>query len=129
MPSTSLTLPLSKLRAVKAERLLVLTPDGHYAYRQALQVEEQAVKLYLSALQEFKAGLARDDVDGTPHDISPRERQVLALIADGKSSKLIAHELGISFRTAISHRYRTQTKLKAHKKTLPISRGQHCGGG
>ena len=46
--------------------------------------------------------------------ITPRERQVLALIAAGRSSKEIACELGIAFRTAICHRYRIQKKLQAH---------------
>jgi DNA-binding CsgD family transcriptional regulator len=38
--------------------------------------------------------------------LTPREVQVSALIAEGKTSKEIARELGISFRTVVCHRGR-----------------------
>lgn len=43
--------------------------------------------------------------------LSPRERQVLELAMEGKSSKVIAHELGISMRTVEVHRMRLMTRL------------------
>ena len=46
--------------------------------------------------------------------ISLRERQVLVLIASGKSSKQIAARLGIAFKTVVAHRYHIQKKLNAH---------------
>ena len=47
--------------------------------------------------------------------LTPREREVLRLIAEGKSSKAVAHTLGISFRTAVCHRYRIFKKLELHE--------------
>ncbi|WP_299885332.1 response regulator transcription factor [uncultured Lacinutrix sp.] len=44
--------------------------------------------------------------------ISPREKEVLRLIADGFSSKQIAHQLFISNHTAISHRKHLIEKFK-----------------
>jgi DNA-binding NarL/FixJ family response regulator len=44
--------------------------------------------------------------------LSPREREVLQLIAEGKTMKDIGGMLGISARTAESHRARIMTKLK-----------------
>ncbi|HXE33446.1 MAG TPA: response regulator transcription factor [Verrucomicrobiae bacterium] len=45
-----------------------------------------------------------------------RERQVLQLIAEGKSTKDIASLLGISVKTAESHRTRLMQKLEIHEK-------------
>lgn len=43
--------------------------------------------------------------------LTPREREVARLIASGHSSKQIAADLGISFRTVVSHRFRIFQKL------------------
>jgi DNA-binding NarL/FixJ family response regulator len=47
--------------------------------------------------------------------LSPREREVLVLIAGGKSTKEAATELGISVKTAESHRSRIMEKLDIHE--------------
>jgi PAS domain S-box-containing protein len=47
--------------------------------------------------------------------LTERERQVLVLIAGGKSTKLAAQELGISYKTADSHRSRILEKLGVHE--------------
>ncbi len=47
--------------------------------------------------------------------LTERERQVLVLIAAGKSTKEAATELGISYKTADSHRSRILEKLGVHE--------------
>jgi len=47
--------------------------------------------------------------------LSARERQVLQLIAEGKSTKDVASLLGISVKTAESHRTRLMQKLDIHE--------------
>jgi len=47
--------------------------------------------------------------------LTERERQVLVLIADGKSTKEAATTLGISYKTADSHRSRILEKLGVHE--------------
>jgi len=56
---------------------------------------------------------------GTPPAIShkgnrltPREREIVQLLAEGKSSKEVAYELGISVKTAETHRSRIMAKLE-----------------
>lgn len=49
-----------------------------------------------------------------PDPLTSRERQVLQLIGEGKSSKEIAVQLGISIKTAESHRTRMMQKLDIH---------------
>jgi len=46
--------------------------------------------------------------------LTERERQVLQLIAEGKSTKEVALILGVSFKTAESHRMRIMGKLEIH---------------
>ena len=65
-----------------------------------------------------------DDGPGAPHEIkefkarlallTQREREVLALLLEGLPTKLIAHQLGISSRTAEHHRAAVIQKMRAH---------------
>ena len=52
-----------------------------------------------------------DDPYGT---LSPREREVFHLVVDGRTTKEVARELGISVKTADNHRYRLMEKLGLH---------------
>ena len=47
--------------------------------------------------------------------LSGRERQVLQLVGEGKSTKDVAAQLGISVKTAESHRSRLMKKLDIHE--------------
>jgi DNA-binding NarL/FixJ family response regulator len=49
--------------------------------------------------------------------LTDREKQVLKLLAEGKSNKEAAQELGISVKTAMSHRENIMQKLDLHSKT------------
>ena len=57
----------------------------------------------------------QDKVDIRPEPLSPRERQVLQLIAEGKSTKEVAGLLNISVKTAETHRTRIMEKLDVHE--------------
>jgi DNA-binding NarL/FixJ family response regulator len=67
-------------------------------------------------------GVSRDAVraylDGsepTADGLTPREREVLQLVAEGKTTKEVAAVLGISVKTAESHRSRIMEKLDIHE--------------
>jgi DNA-binding NarL/FixJ family response regulator len=59
--------------------------------------------------------------------LSRREFQVLHLIVDGKSSKEIAVELGISFKTAVTHRTSIMSKLDVHEIASVVREAIHRG--
>jgi DNA-binding NarL/FixJ family response regulator len=59
-----------------------------------------------------QAFLTKDSLPERP--LSDRERQVLQLIAEGKTTKEIASMLGISVNTAESHRTNLMEKLDIH---------------
>ncbi len=46
--------------------------------------------------------------------LSPREAEVLQLIAEGKPNKQVAEELGVSFKTVDKHRQHLMAKLNIH---------------
>lgn len=55
---------------------------------------------------------------GDPYDeLTDREKQVLKLVAEGRSNKEVADLLGISVKTAMSHREHVMTKLHTHNRT------------
>jgi two-component system response regulator NreC len=66
------------------------------------KISHTVVKAYLS------------NVDAPADPLSARERQVLQLVAEGKSIKAIGDVLGISPRTAETHRIRIAQKLDLH---------------
>lgn len=60
--------------------------------------------------------VAAYSLSAVPHDpLSGRERQVLQLVCEGKSTKDVAEQLGISVKTADSHRARLMKKLGIHE--------------
>ena len=54
-------------------------------------------------------------VDIPSDSLSPRELQVLQLVAEGKTTKEVAALLNISVKTAESHRTRIMEKLDIHE--------------
>lgn len=63
-----------------------------------------------AAVQAYQDGVA------LPADpLSPRERQVLQLIAEGNTTRQLAARLGISVKTAETHRSRLMEKLDVHE--------------
>jgi DNA-binding CsgD family transcriptional regulator len=86
---------------------------GQHAMRESALLRQKS--------QKVRAGL-RNGFGGnhkpavTDHGgLSKRERQVLALMVAGKTSKQIAVELGISFKTAVTHRTSIMGKLDVHE--------------
>lgn len=49
--------------------------------------------------------------------LTDREKQVLKLVAEGLSNKEVAETLGISVKTAMSHREKVMEKLGVHNRT------------
>jgi len=59
------------------------------------------------------ASLNKEKLPADP--LTGREREVLQLVAEGKTTKQIGKLLGVAAKTAESHRTRIMTKLKIHE--------------
>lgn len=96
---------------------------GYVLKSQAVSDMIQAIRdvhrgrLYLSpAISNVVVGAYRERGELPRDPLTPREREVLQLIAEGKSTKQVAEVLGITVKTAESHRSRIMSKLEIHEK-------------
>ena len=97
--------------------------------------------LLTTALQTVYAGLIvidpelSDDIisdhsiaiDPLPEALTPREDDVLQLLADGMTNKAIAHQLGITDHTVKFHVNAIMTKLGAQSRTEAVVRATRAG--
>jgi DNA-binding NarL/FixJ family response regulator len=87
-------------------------------------VEDHSVDSLLSVLRINGGVVIRPrHPDTTPIDAQPlteREREVLSLVAEGYSNKLIAARLGISERTVKNHLTYIMIKLRASDRTHAV---------
>lgn len=60
------------------------------------------------------------DEDGALDRLTPRERQVLKLVAEGYSNKEIANALDIAVKTVMAHRANLMEKLDIHNRSKLI---------
>jgi len=98
---------------------------GIRAYLLKTQAAEdlvQAIRAVMSGQTYLSPGISSLVVKGflscpqAPADrLAPRERQVLQLVAEGKTSKEIAALMGLSVKTAESYRARVMEKLEIHE--------------
>lgn len=68
-------------------------------------------------LVEMVATGAGMGVEDDHQRLTPRERQVLKLLAEGQTSREIAKYLGVSLKTAMTHRANLMTKLDLHSRS------------
>jgi len=54
------------------------------------------------------------DTDAPPSRLTPRQREIVQLLAEGKSSKEVAVALGLSVKTAETHRANIMRRLECH---------------
>lgn len=100
------------LEALKAGvRGYVLKGQASSDLTQALREVAQG-RTYLSpAVAEAVVEALLRTQDANPDPLTPQERQVLQLVAEGNTSKRIADVLGVSPKTAEFHRSRIMEKL------------------
>jgi DNA-binding NarL/FixJ family response regulator len=67
---------------------------------------------------DYLQRLGADASEGAPHDrLTPREREVLQLAAEGLTTREIADKLVVSAKTAEHHRASAMAKLDLHSQT------------
>jgi DNA-binding NarL/FixJ family response regulator len=97
----------------------VFKTDGAHDLVTAVEALEQHRSMFSSRVSDLVLdGYLRrphsDSIVALPRALSPREREVVQLVAEGKSSKEIAVMLGLSTKTVETHRSNLLIKLKIH---------------
>jgi RNA polymerase sigma factor (sigma-70 family) len=89
-----------------------------------LEATERALARYNA---ERERGDRLDKLRALVATLTPREREVFALIVRGKLNKQIAHELGTSERTIKAHRRAVMEKLKVESLAEAVSIAERLG--
>ena len=111
------------LRALKAGAKAYLLKDSAEAdLARAIRAAAAGKSFFSPAvgqvlLQDYMRRLQRTGAEDSYELLSPREREILQLVAEGKSSKDIANLLGLSVYTVETHRARVMQKL--HLRGIP----------
>lgn len=111
---------LEKALASGAQGYVVKEDSGHeliHAIRTIQQGGSYLSPMMMKELSDDPIGICRGRRRGARDPLTPRERQVLQLIADGKTSREIAQLLFISIHTVHNHRKNIKQKLAIRKNT------------
>jgi two-component system, NarL family, response regulator NreC len=110
-------------------QMLKAGASGYIPKRAAPDTLLQAIYVVMEGNVFLEPGIAKDLVsdylvrveNGTEKDsydgLTPREREVLALIAEDHTNQEIAHQLTISPKTVARHRENIMSKLNLHTRT------------
>ena len=105
------------LRALKAGARAYLLKDSAEAdLARAIRAAFEVKSFFSPAvgkvlLEDYMRKLQRSGAEDPYEQLSPREREVLQLVAEGKSSKEIANLLSLSVYTVETHRAKIMQKL------------------
>jgi LuxR family maltose regulon positive regulatory protein len=94
---------------------------------EALRPADSAAPLLVPADERQAAPMTARTEDGFPISLSAREREVLSLIAAGKSNREIAAELFLALNTVKRHAYNIYAKLGVNKRTHAVSKARRLG--
>ncbi len=97
----------------------------------ALLAVARGLAVFDPGLSELRAaprgGASTATSTGSPDSLTPREREVLALLAEGLSNKAIADRLSISEHTAKFHVNAVLAKLGVQRRTEAVVRAARLG--
>jgi two-component system nitrate/nitrite response regulator NarL len=86
-----------------------------------------AAGLHVMPAEEGPVFLSHSQVEELAEALTPREMDVLEMLAEGLSNKMIAHRLSISDHTAKFHVNSILAKLNAGTRTEAVTRGIRLG--
>ena len=147
-PAPDLEASLAQIEGLAEEGLPVVAllpdeaqaPEAWSSGARGLLLRDAGVETLLAALQAVSQGLAvfdpslalspspaRDPSLALAEDLTPRETEVLQLLADGLTNKAIAQRLGISDHTVKFHVNAILGKLGAQSRTEAVVRATQLG--
>jgi DNA-binding NarL/FixJ family response regulator len=110
----------AELAALPSDGLHTVIREQQAALRELESSNRELVEVIEHLLTYRKASAASKSATANDARLSKRELQVLALMVAGKTSKEIGAELGVSFKTAVTHRASIMTKLEVHETASAV---------
>jgi DNA-binding NarL/FixJ family response regulator len=98
-------------------RALQCRPHGFIAKGDSLQTFVEGVRIVGGGgtyFTPFATALIPSTWEGPPQELTAREREILQLVAESRSSKEIADRLGVAVKTVENHRAHIMQKLQRH---------------
>jgi DNA-binding NarL/FixJ family response regulator len=118
LPATRILILSAHCDDVYLEHLNELGVAGYVLKHTSSQVLGEAIHQIAKGEKFFEPSVSRrlrNESDKTHlSNLSPREVEVLQLIAEGEANKQIASELNISIKTVEKHRQNVMNKLRIH---------------
>lgn len=93
----------------------------------ALRAVARGLSVFDPALSTLRTPARNASSTASPEGLTPREREVLALLAEGLSNKAIADRLDISEHTAKFHVNAVLAKLGVQRRTEAVVRAARMG--
>lgn len=105
------------------------SPEGGQRDVGAAHVRGSDVRVVCSAVGEQRVItlIPTQPVTAPTEPLTPREREVLALVARGYTSQRIARRLGVSLATVRTHVEHTRSKLGARSRSQAVARAMALG--
>jgi DNA-binding NarL/FixJ family response regulator len=116
-----------ELALAAGARGLLLRDAAPGALLAALQAVARGLTVFDSTLSPVRPSSRAAPSPTSPEALTPREREVLALLAEGLSNKAIADRLTISEHTAKFHVNAVLAKLGVQRRTEAVVRAARLG--
>lgn len=132
LPSTRVLIYSGACNSVLMKEALRERPHGYVGKLEGLRTLKQAISIitgggsYFSPVASNLLGEATGEKPNCT-DLSPREREILQMIAEGMSSKQISGLLDVAVKTVENHRANLMGKLNMHD-VASLTRYAACRG-
>lgn len=129
-PGTSILVLTGNPHVGSVKSALAAGADGYMIKHEDAGELLHAISLVLSGIRYVSSGLAEvleADHGRVTAPITTREREILALIANGYSSQEIAGKLNVSVLTVRKHRQNLMSKLSLHSIAQVTAYAIRCG--
>ena len=126
-------LTMNQDRAVAAEAFR-RGASGYLLKTAAASELPLAIRTVLSGKRYISSSIGRDFLElrveyegtrGLPGPLTPRQKQVLQLLAEGQSMREVADDLGVTTRTVAFHKYRIMEVLHLHNNAELVQYAIH----
>lgn len=118
-------------------RALRAGASGYMLKDAATEELEQAIRTVMAGKTYLSPSISRPVIDsylqrvgemeGPLDQLTPRQREILQGIAEGRSTKEIAHDLGISAKTVETHRAQLMERLEIREVAGLVRYAIRCG--